>query len=110
MEGKIALLSLPDSIKVQIEKEFGSVQDFYNLIYSLSVKEYMAYIKKDGNEKKNIESLFWKITDKLENMGVQDGMNLINQISLDFCEKEILPKYPPLTAEQEALLKKLGIK
>lgn len=107
MEGKYLLNSLPSDIKEKIAAKFGSIDDFYNLVFRLSNDYYKSFMAKDKERVNRLESIRFKIAHELESMGVIDGLEVYDAISADHDEAIIMSKYPPITHEQIDLLNSL---
>ena len=101
--------SLDDNIKEQIASKYGSVDKFYNIVYTLSSQYFNAFMSKNKEVVNTIETKRFEIAQELEAMGVVDGLAIYDAISGDFDEQYVKTHIPPLTPEQEALLKSLGI-
>lgn len=109
MEGKKILNSLDDNIKEQIASKYGSVDKFYNIVYTLSSQYFNAFMSKNKVVVNTIETKRFEIAQELEAMGVVDGLTIYDAISGDFDEQYVKTHIPQLTPEQEALLKSLDI-
>ena len=106
---KKILNSLDDNIKEQIASKYGSVDKFYNIVYTLSSQYFNAFMSKNKEVVNTIETKRFEIAQELEAMGVVDGLAIYDAISGDFDEQYVKTHIPPLTPEQEALLKSLDI-
>lgn len=100
MEGKRQLNSLPDPLKDQIISKYGSIGNFYNMVYQASADYYRAFvIEKNAKEKKALEAFRFSTALELEEMAKNvkldiDGFYIYDNISGDFDEQLIKINYP----------------
>ena len=88
MTGLQELLGLPEDIKKQIADEFGSVNEFYKMVFDLYAEEYQVYTKKPNGFQERLNAIqkqLYDIQDKLDDFGL-DGHGIVTEISSDHGE------------------------
>lgn len=89
MSGLEILKSLPDTIKGQIAQQYGSIEKFYQLVFSLNATDYNLFMKKSAGyqvAQQQIQNQIEQIEYKLESFGLEDGSYITNEISCDHGE------------------------
>lgn len=89
MTGLEIIKKLPNDIKGKIITEYGGIEEFYQMVFDLYVKEYRLFIgKPEGYREKlaEIETQINDIEDKLEELGLEDGRTITSNISSDNTE------------------------
>lgn len=82
------LQNLPTDIKSQIDVTYGSWQELYVKIYSLSATNYELFKNKPLNYKflrTEIENQLYEIENKLDSFNI-DGQSIVTDISGDFTQ------------------------
>lgn len=88
MQGIDNLRRLPDEVKGQIAARYGSIEEFYKLLFELNARDYKAFIEKKPGYKavqQEIETQINDIEEWLEGFGV-DGRDVTSEISSDHGE------------------------
>jgi hypothetical protein len=88
MTGLNFILQLPDEIKNKISTEWGSIGNFYRLVFDLNAQDYkLATQKPNGYEQQraDIEKTLYDIEEKLDEFGI-DGRDVTTEISSDHGE------------------------
>jgi len=84
-EGLAKLHTLREDLKNAIATKYGSLEEFYDLIYALESAQYTATVKnKDAAVSNKITAIMNEIEDDLENMGAFDGRDITTAIISDF--------------------------
>lgn len=86
MNGHDYLNELPELFKIKIDKEFGSIDALYNMIFKQITLKYKLCISNPLDfeiKRKRYDLKISKINTKLHNMGF-DGINIISNIIDDF--------------------------
>lgn len=82
------LQNLPTDIKSQVDETYGSWQELYAKIYSLSATDYELYKNKPFNYetlRAEIKNELYDIENKLDSFNL-DGHSIVTDISSDFTE------------------------
>ena len=78
------LNSLPEQIKSCIINKFGSIDELYKNIFYLHYQEYLFYKSKNLKGIDLVKNKLFEIEEKLEDCGIEDGSDIIIEISSDF--------------------------
>ncbi|MDD3479136.1 MAG: hypothetical protein PHI42_01935 [Paludibacteraceae bacterium] len=86
MNGLEILKSLPATMKGQIAQQYGSIEKFYQLVFSLHATNYNLFMNKPAGYQLNqqqIQIQIEQIEYKLESFGLEDGSDITNEIASD---------------------------
>ena len=92
-DGIKAINGLPDEIKQRIIEKYGSLEKYYTLLYKHGSDYYNAFVSKDEAGKAKYEDLRFVLAHELEDYGVIDGLDIVDEVWGDFDEDLLTSKY-----------------
>lgn len=85
-EGLKAINGLPDEIKQKLIEKYGSLEKYYAKLYKYGNDYYNTFISKSEVGKSKYENLRFELAHELEDFGVMDGLDIVDEIWGDFDE------------------------
>ena len=85
-DGIKAINGLPDEIKKRLINKYGSLEKYYAELYKYGGEYYNAFVSKDEAVKSKYEDFRFKLAHELEDYGVKDGLDIVDDIWGDFDE------------------------
>ena len=88
MLGFTRLSNLNNTIKDKIKMEYGSIENLYKQVFELYTKDFKLHMTspKDNKQINVIKGEIYKIDEKLEEFGIQDGSEITLEIGNDHNE------------------------